>query len=181
MVRLPSFCEDCEIGYPKNMTIDTSPSREDLSNFLREHGAGVLATADASGKPHAATVYFTFDQVLNLYFVTKRGTQKSRNLAANPRAAIAVFDTASQTTVQAEGTVVEVSNAQDVQWVFNDIWRIAFQASPRTAPPVTRLAAGGYVVYKMAAPALRLATFARQNPEDYDSVFEVVSTQPSLH
>lgn len=114
-----------QLAYARNMSIDTSESRSRIVDFLNQQGVGVLATADSSGKPHAATVYVTSDEPLNLYFVTKRDTQKCRNLQANPRAAIAVYNAATQTTLQAEGTVVEVTDAQQQEWIFKDIWSLS--------------------------------------------------------
>lgn len=162
------------------MGIEINESREHLSDFLSKHGVGVLATSTKEGKPYAATVYLTYDQQFNLYFVTKKDTQKSRNLQTNNQAAIAIYDAATQTTIQAEGAVVEVTDPEQITWVMNDIWRIALSTSPTSAPPQTRLAAGGYIVYKLITPSLRMAKFVQQNPEDYDKIFEVVSTRPSL-
>jgi|ERR687886_2435079 general stress protein 26 len=162
------------------MTTDTLESREHLTKFLSQNSIGVLATTTKEGVPHAATIYFTFDQQFNIYFITKRDTQKSRNLALNPRAAMAIFEPSTQTTVQAEGTVTEVANTPQTEWIFTAIWRAAFQSSS-AAPPLTRLTAGGYVIYKLSAPSIRIATYSQANPEDYDKIFEVVYTQPTLH
>lgn len=162
------------------MTIDITESHEHLSSFLSKNQVGVLATVDATGKPHAATIYFTFDRQFDIYFITKRDTQKSRNLQSNKQAALAVYDAASQATVQAEGAVVEVTDAKQLEWIFNDIWRIASKTSANSAPPQSQMTAGGYIAYRMVTPSLRMATFIRQDPADYDKIFEVINTQPSL-
>ncbi|HSX07444.1 MAG TPA: pyridoxamine 5'-phosphate oxidase family protein [Candidatus Saccharimonadales bacterium] len=161
------------------MSVDATESRERITDFLKLKGVGVLATVDGSGQPYAATVYVTTDEPLNLYFVTKRDTQKCRNLQANPRAAIAIYDATTQTTVQAEGTVVEVTDARQQEWVFKDIWSRAAQTSPGGVPPITQLIAGGYVVFRLSAPSLRMATFKQVNNGEPADIFEVVHTQPS--
>lgn len=162
------------------MAIDIDKSRERIYDFLKENGVGVLATVSAAGKPHAATIYFTFDKQLNLYFITKKQTQKSLNIQENPKAAIAVYDPATQTTVQAEGTLTEVTNEDRINGVFVDVWKIAFRTSQNTAPPTTRLKAGGYIVYQLSTPSLRMAKFTHSSSSDYNDIFEVVHTQPSL-
>jgi general stress protein 26 len=162
------------------MSADTTESRKHIADFLALHRIGVLATSTSEGKPHAATIYFTYDELLNIYFVTKKDTQKSRNLQDNPQAAIAVYDAASQTTVQMDGSVIEVTDPQQTTWMFNDIWRIADQTSGAGGvPPTSRLNAGGYVAYKLSAPSLRMASFIHADPSSSDNVFEVVHTQPS--
>lgn len=159
------------------MATDTSSSRENIVHFLKNNPVGVLATATTSGKPHAATVYITFDQDLNIYFVTRKGTRKSQNLHTNNQAAIAIYNAASQTTLQVEGAAIEVADPQKVQWVFNDIWHIASQTSPGTPPPQTQLTgAGDYVAYHLLAPSLRLATYTKGS-----NIFDVIPTQGDAH
>lgn len=131
---------------------------------------------------HAATVYITFDQDLNIYFVTRKGTRRSQNIHANAQATIAIYNAASQTTLQSEGTTIDVNDPSKVQWVFNDIWRIATQTSPDSPPPQTQLmGVGEYMVYKLLAPSLRLATFKSRNTTNPEQIFNVVPTQEETH
>ena len=165
------------------MSVDVTGSRERIAAFLSEQPTCVLATADQQGKPHAATVYFTCDHDLNLYFITKVGTQKHRNLQVNPQAAVAISNTPSQTTVQAAGSVVEITDHRQLEWIFDAIWRLAAQtANNLSPPPMAKLTAGGYVVYRLSSPSLRMATFNSKNVGEtpQDNIFEVVNTQPSL-
>lgn len=168
--------------YPRDMTVDISESRDRLVRFLENNRVGVLATANRSGKPHAAAVYVTFDQDLNMYFVTRKGTRKSHNLQDNGQVAIAIYNASAQTTLQAEGTAVEVTDPQKARWVFNDIWQIATQASPDNPPPQAQLVGGGdYVAYKLSAPSLRLAMYAQQSSARSEDIFATVPTQGSEH
>jgi len=168
--------------YAKRMTIAMSESRQHLLDFLEHNKVGVLATANNLGKPHAATVYVTFDQDLNLYFLTRTNTQKSRNIQSNNQVALAIYNAPSQTTLQAEGTAVEVTDPSQVQWITNDIWRVATQTSPDTQPPQAQLTgAGYYAVYKLLAPSLRLATYAHQNSAKAEQVFSIVPTRKEEH
>lgn len=157
------------------MSIDISESREHIKNFLYNHGVGVLATADKAGRPHAATIYITHDDQLNFYFVTKKETQKYRNLETTHQAAIAIYDPASQATVQAEGKVEEVTSAEQTERVFYEIWNIALKTSDSGVLPVSKLKAGGYVVYRLSAPSVRLASFNNPDPSDYENMFEIVT------
>lgn len=161
------------------MPIEMNQSSDGISAFLNQNSVGVLATADSSGKPHAAAVYFTHDKQLNIYFVTKKDTKKSHNLQVNPHAAIAIFDAEAQATVQAEGTVTEVADENQVEWIFNDIQKAAIRTSRNATPPTAQLIAGGYVVYKITAPVLRKATYSPPDPTaSFSNIFEVVHTQP---
>ncbi|HEU5121469.1 MAG TPA: pyridoxamine 5'-phosphate oxidase family protein [Candidatus Saccharimonadales bacterium] len=164
------------------MTVGISESREQLLDFLKNNNVGVLATTSNAGVPHAATVYITFDQDLNIYFVTRKGTRKSQNIHANTQAALAIYNAAAQTTLQAEGTAIEVIEPAKIQWVFNDIWRIATQTSPNSPSPQTQLmGAGEYIAYKLSTPSLRLATFKDQGSMNPEQIFNVVPTQEETH
>ena len=170
------------LAYPRAMSIDISESREHLLEFLRNNRVGVLATASNLGKPHAATIYIAFDQELNIYFVTRKGTQKSHNLKDNNQAALAIYNAALQTTLQAEGTAIEVSDSSKIQWIFNEIWQVATQISPNNPPPQTQLmGAGDYIVYKLSAPSIRLATYNTQQSSATNDIFTIIPTQPNAH
>jgi PPOX class probable F420-dependent enzyme len=55
---------------------------------------GKLATVRADGSPHVVPVWFTFDDEGRVVFLTGKGSLKARNMARDPRVAIAVDDEA---------------------------------------------------------------------------------------
>ncbi|HEX6258783.1 MAG TPA: pyridoxamine 5'-phosphate oxidase family protein, partial [Candidatus Saccharimonadales bacterium] len=147
---------------------------------LESHRVGVLATANESGEPHAAAVYMTYDDQLNIYFMTKKQTRKSQNLERNNHAAIVVYDADLQTTVQAEGTVGEVDNASLQMRVYEEIRQAAALTSLNTTPPIAQLMAGGYVTYRLVASSLRMATYSSPDTGmgQVEDIFTVVYPQP---
>ncbi|HSP54227.1 MAG TPA: pyridoxamine 5'-phosphate oxidase family protein [Dehalococcoidia bacterium] len=56
---------------------------ESQSSFLDEANVAVLATVDQRGRPHAAPVWYLWDDG-ELVISTGRGSQKHRNIEANP-------------------------------------------------------------------------------------------------
>lgn len=154
------------------MPIQITEAQQHIRNLLEQKGVGVLATADSAGEPHAATIYFTFDEDFNIYFVTKAKTQKCQNLQANARAALAVFDEVSQSTAQISGVVSEVQDMTTANKVFTDVLRITLASSDTSVPPVTKLEAGQYVVFKMTPGSARLAAYIRPDASSYDQIFE---------
>ena len=70
-------------------------SEAELAYLLGERRLGRLATADASGQPHAVPVGWSYDAELGTIDVSGRGfaaTRKYRNAQVNPRAAFVVDD-----------------------------------------------------------------------------------------
>lgn len=75
--------------------------RRDALAFLKGEVTGVVATA-FDGDPHASTVHYVVDDKFNVYFVTKRGTNKYLNLALNDKVAF-VTCSGSPATVSIDG------------------------------------------------------------------------------
>jgi PPOX class probable F420-dependent enzyme len=62
------------------------PAPED---FLREPNVAILATVDARGRPHAAPVWYLYEDS-DILISTGRGSQKHRNIAANAEVTVVV-------------------------------------------------------------------------------------------
>jgi PPOX class probable F420-dependent enzyme len=62
---------------------------ESQSSFLAEANVAVLATVDQRGRPHAAPVWYLWEDG-ELVISTGRGSQKHRNVEANPEITVVV-------------------------------------------------------------------------------------------
>ena len=65
--------------------------RQAISALLDETTTLTLATLDPGGGPRATPLYFVYDHELRLTFLSEASTQHCLNLAADPRAAVAVY------------------------------------------------------------------------------------------
>ena len=80
--------------------------------------ACALATADRRGRPSCRFVLFKTADARGFSFYSHRGSAKGRDLAANPRAALAFFWDAADRQVRIEGRVVPVPRGEaDAYWV----------------------------------------------------------------
>lgn len=156
------------------MAIKLDENKAKIVEFLKQHGAGVLATASAKGVPHAATVYFVTDDELNFYFVTKEKTTKHKNLQANPHVSVAIFDAKSQTTLQVDGKAAPVEDIKQFMELFKRILDLNEKSSDSSRPPVSKLYAGDYFMYRLEPSKLRLAEYMKPDRGDFSSVFETV-------
>ncbi len=156
------------------MTINLYEDKAKLYTFLSKHNIGVLSTATKDGQPHAATIYFIIDPDLNVYFITKEKTAKSRNLAENPQAALAVFEAQTQTTAQISGDVIEVKSVSRLDEVFRKILAITAKTSESTIPPVSKLQSGGYRCFSLQPKVVRLAEYLKPEHHELDGLFETV-------
>jgi PPOX class probable F420-dependent enzyme len=58
-------------------------------DFLAEPNVAVLATADARGRPHAVPIWYLYEDGAFI-LSTGRGSQKHRNVEANPHIALVI-------------------------------------------------------------------------------------------
>lgn len=154
------------------MSIEISESKEHILDFLKQNTTAVLATASKDGEPHAATIYYMIDDDLNFYFITKRDTTKSQNLKSGGRAALAIYEEGTQTTVQAVGKVEEEMDVTKTQKVFSNILKISMATSESGTPPISKLQAGPYVAYRLTPDSVRMASFIRPDSGSYERIFE---------
>jgi general stress protein 26 len=157
------------------MPVEISSTDSKATNFLLKNHVGVLATSDSSGIPHAATVYFVTDSDMNFLFITKENTEKSRNLQKNPQAAMAIFDAKSQTTLQVRGKVAADEDPQRFMNVFTQILKVSMDLSEGATPPISKLKAGEYRLYRLIPDSIRMAEYTKPEHGDLDDLFEVVS------
>ena len=158
------------------MKIQSSSSPEAvniISDFLQTHHSGTLATADNAANPHAAVIYFTFNDDLTFTFVTKTETQKYKNIAENSNAALAIYDEEEQTSVQVVGHVVTVSDKDEMQKVVNKSFKYSAEVSRRELPPLEKLFAGEYVAICLLPQVIKMGIFARPESGD-DELYETL-------
>lgn len=75
-----------------------------IHNFLQDKYQMVIATSD--DHPWIATVYFAFDENLNLYFLSNPGTLHCKQIIKNPHVAIAISDSPQEPSKAKKGIQV---------------------------------------------------------------------------
>lgn len=132
-----------------------------ISLFLADHYSGVLATASAEGSPHGTVVYYLPEPDFSLYFVTKEGTQKYKNIQENNRVAFVIYDEKSQTTLQVHGTVHVVDDLEKKRETIHNMTNSSIALSGTLLPPAYKVTAGDYVVMQLVPSTIDLAIYAR--------------------
>ena len=78
--------------------------------MLKENRLCVLATASLTGKHEAATIEYTEDEEVNLFFETFPSYRKYPNLKQNPQVSIVITENSEEPrTIQMDGRVFELS------------------------------------------------------------------------
>lgn len=100
-------------------------TREDVLEFIKDKKLMVLATY---GKhPWIASVYYSFDKDLNLFFITTPSTLHGKQLEKNKEVAVAIVDTHQKPNdikkgLQMYGVVEKVSGINKINYVLR-LWK----------------------------------------------------------
>ena len=109
-------------------------------------------------------------------FITKEKTTKHSNLVQNPKAALAIFEAATQTTLQLTGTVTPIDDLDQLHEMYRRIVGITLQTTYKQTPPFSKLEAGSEKAYCLKPDRVRLAQYMQtqqQVEKDFD-IFELV-------
>ena len=111
--------EDYKNGTLDEASADPNPLRqferwfaEAVNSGLREPNAMTLATATEAGEPDARIVLLKGVDARGLTFFTNYGSQKGRELAENPRAALVFFWAELERQIRIRGGVEKVSREE---------------------------------------------------------------------
>lgn len=161
------------VGYAGDM--ETSKQKHKIAEFLMKNNIGVLATVNQNGQPHAATIYFVVDPSVNIYFITKQHTTKVENLLKNSKAALAVYEPQTQSTVQIAGEVHLVEDVSRSEDIFRKVLEITRKTSDSNIPPVSKIYGGEYQCYCLSPTSMRIAEYINLEHGKPDSIFEEIS------
>ncbi len=98
-----------------------------LLSYLKKHTLMSIATFDK--KPWIATVYYVFDNNLNLYFVSPPSSEHCQALENNDQVACSIADSgqiasSQKTGLQVRGKASKVSSWKKVKWMLKMFYRI---------------------------------------------------------
>ncbi len=88
--------------------------KRQVSDFVKSHSVGVLATYSPNGEPEASTLLYLSDDDLNIHFVTRRSSRKFKNLSVNKNVAFVIGTEPASTTLQINGEVELLSGEEQL-------------------------------------------------------------------
>ena len=118
---------------------------------------GVIGTVSENSTPETSTMYYIQDNDLNIYFVTRSGSRKYKNITKNPHVSFVISSEHPPKTIQLEGVAGEVLDPNEQVDYFNKL--IAKITESSAMPPVEQIVAGEMVFMKMTTTWARLGNF----------------------
>lgn len=130
-----------------------------IADYIRQNPLAILGTTDDDGTPYGAVVYVCNDDHRPLvYFITKNGTRKYKNLTTRPAVSVTIANPQEASTLQAKGQASLVHDAATLDMITTKITR-TLATAPEWLPPITKLRAGEYAMVAIELTEARLANY----------------------
>jgi len=127
--------------------------------YIDENPLAIIGTLNPDGSPHGAVVYICPDDRRHaVYFITKTGTQKYKNIGEHDRVSLTVVNPADNSTLQANGQAFIVNDAAIIDMTVKQITR-QHALAVEWLPPIAKIRAGAYVVVGVKIVSARLSQF----------------------
>ena len=130
------------------MTRITETQRAEVAAFLKKHTTLTLATVDREAWPQAASVFYTSDEALNIYWVSGEKSRHSQNLERVSRIAVTIhnetWDWRDIHGVQIDGQARRVIDPDET----DRAWALFRDKFPFTAEFTDQIARSSFYVLK---------------------------------
>lgn len=130
------------------MTRITETQRAEVAAFLKKHTTLTLATVDREAWPQAASVFYTSDEALNVYWVSGEKSRHSQNLERVSRIAVTIhnetWDWRDIHGVQIDGQARRVIDPDET----DRAWALFRDKFPFTAEFTDQIARSSFYVLK---------------------------------
>lgn len=161
---------------PTSTGTKLSDRQKRIYNFLAEQRLGVLSTVTPDNNPHGAVVYYALDDDFTIHILTKKGTRKYDNLVHNDHVMLTVFEPRKQITAQVSGIAVEREGRADISRTAGAIFGATTRTSDSGLPPIVKLQAGAFTTFRIRPVQIRMAIYARPDPDSYENIFESIES-----
>lgn len=114
--------------------------------FLRSNKIAVISTVSSTYQPWSATIYFTVDDDLNFYFMSKKG-RKTQNIASNKEVSLVIGTENIAITAQIQGQAERIINNDEYSEIRKKMVELLSQNS--FIPPIFRFNEADIHIYKV--------------------------------
>ena len=145
---------------------------EEVLNFLKDNFIMSVATV-SDNKPAASVMLYAVDDDFTMYMATHIDSYKSKNLIANPKIGISIWEK-EKMLVQIDAVVEKIESEVDVESTLN---KLAESASKEDDfwPPVFRIKGGDYIVFRIKPYWIRALDLNQNTLRQEDSPFTIIN------
>lgn len=138
---------------------------QNIVNFIKENPLCVLSTVSPENKANSASMYIFSDEMLNVYFATKKDTRKVQNLMNNPSVSLVIHKEATLVTLQMVGEAIAIDPALDGQKAYELLEPFRDKISNYVAP-ISAVDRGDYIIFKVSIDHALLTEYSQEAPNE---------------
>lgn len=143
--------------------VSSPESEEMISSFLPAHPEGVLTTLNPSGALQSSVINIFMLDDYQFVFMTRRSTQKFKNLQHNPTVSFVCYDTFSRAEVAIEGITSLIVDGAQIKEKLELIKKDAQNGSHHIPPYVT--AEDDYALFTIHPRKIHMTTYWKRGEE----------------
>ena len=133
-----------------------------IVDFIKAHPLTVLSTVTPENKSNAASMFIFSDEELNVFFITKKDTQKYRNLINNPSISFTTHDETNLITLQMIGDALLIDPAVDGHKAYELLEEFRDRITNYVAP-ISKVEAGEYAIFKVNVDHALLTEYKQED------------------
>lgn len=154
-------------------TIDTH-KRDELMAVLRNQQLAVISTISPESTPESATVFYSVDNDLNIFFSTRQSSRKYANIQKNSPVALVVTDPEHMVTVQIEGKAEETFDAEEMRAFIDSMMTLPTDRSQleKWMAPGHLMKNGHFAIMKVTPAWIRIGDFRNVQSDSTDYFYE---------
>lgn len=144
-------------------------NKKQVKEFLNSEYVMQMATSSKKNIPRVSVVLFVVDKEMNFYFVTHRGSQKTKNINDNPNVNLAIWKH-NIMLVQVSGRAKEMKREKDKLKVIDALAKAGARDKNFWAP-LLRISGEEYSVYKISSKNISALDLMSKNMTEKKSPF----------
>lgn len=126
--------------------------------FLKANDTLVLSTLSANNQIDSSFVFYSANDLPEIFILTKTGTGKYVNVQQNPEVAFVVTDFKNLSTLQGRGSAEEITGKTGSAQAYKALLNVMLLKMPNSPPPLDQLK-GDLALFKITPTDLNLRNF----------------------
>lgn len=141
--------------------------RDHVLKFLEGNSLAVISTVTKEGKPDGSAVYYLIEKNFDIFFITKKGTAKYKNIHHLNEVVLTVTNTATNETVKIKGKAEPVNKAAlNIEIMENVAGKLNRDDDFETVLPILKHDAGEILAIKITPYQITMSDYSGEEANE---------------
>ncbi len=141
--------------------------RDHVLKFLEGNSLAVISTVTKEGNPDGSAVYYLIEKNFEIFFITKKGTAKYKNIHHLNEVVLTVTNTATNETVKIKGKAEPVNKAAlNIEIMENVAGKLNRDDDFETVLPILKHDAGEILAIKITPYQITMSDYSGEEANE---------------